>query len=149
MIRGLAHAALYALLTLVAWGCASGTTGIRQAATNIATLDAAGYKALDATDAAKQAAIRDKVLFDRPGAMADFDAWKTQRAHVRTVLNEAQDAVEVAAQLCDDVDAGLKAMPPAAGWLAELIALAAKVSAALMDAGVKLPTAITSLVGGR
>ncbi len=128
--------------------CAGGVSSVRQTLGNLAVLDAAAYKALGVADAAKHAAIDVSIPMNPLKAEADLHAWQAARASVRRVLDGTQDAIEVAAQLCDDIDNGLKASPDVMAWIAELVSLAPKIITTLLDVGVKLPPSVTSFLGG-
>lgn len=150
-LRSLAHALVYLVLTIaLAGGCAPGTMGVRQAYGNVAVLNAAGYKALHVADVIKQDAVRAEIAADPLKATSDLHDWQKARAIVRKVLDGAQDTIEIAAQMCDDIDAGrINLTQPLAAWIASLLELAPKIVAALLDVGVVLPASVTSLGGAK
>ncbi len=122
-------------LALMMVGCAPGVDGMRQAITNCAVTVAAGYKTLGEVDSRVQSRIRIQANTDAAGARVAFEAHTKRYDIAAKALDAATAAVGTANAAIPLVERGLTKDKNAAGWIADLIAVGLRVTAALTQLG--------------
>ncbi len=146
MIRRLTNLAIVAMLLggllgcgWALFGCASGSDGVRQGVANAAVVVAAGYKALNTYDEAKQtAAVARARGGDPEGAYAEIEEYVPKRDKALKALDNATAVVESAAAALPLIDAGVAQSKDVSDWIAKLLAAALQVRDALAGAGITL-----------
>lgn len=123
-------------LALALVGCAPGVDGMRQTITNTATVVAAGYRTLGEVDAQVQTRIRAQAKLDKAGAQAALDSHLKRYDIAARALDAAAALVETANLSVPLVERGKAGDKDAAAWIADLIAVALRVSQALKELGV-------------